>query len=90
MQEDGGLYRLEGKVNFKDSKSLFEDNSATEGGVFSCSLCNIVLYRTLMRKNQAKRGGVVKLESQGNFTSIEASYHFNLAQEIGGVIFVTT
>lgn len=43
-----------------------------------------------MRKNQAKRGGVVKLESQGNFTSIEASYHFNLAQEIGGVIFVTT
>jgi len=43
-----------------------------------------------MKKNMAKRGGVVKLEAQGNFTSIFSAYQFNLAQDIGGVIFVTT
>ncbi len=32
----------------------------------------------------------MKLESQANFTSIDSVFSFNLASEIGGVIFVTT
>jgi len=37
MREDGGLFRMEGKVNFTDIGSTFSDNSGAEGGVFSCS-----------------------------------------------------
>jgi hypothetical protein len=90
MLEDGGLFRLEGRVQFTDFESSFTDNSAAEGGVFSCSMCNITLRGTKIKKNQAKRGGVVKLEAQGNFTSINSIFKENLAQDIGGVIFVTT
>jgi|LauGreDrversion4_2_1035121.scaffolds.fasta_scaffold52934_3 hypothetical protein len=43
-----------------------------------------------MKRNLAKRGGVVKLEAYGNFTSIMSYYQLNLATDIGGVIFVTT
>ena len=63
MLEDGGLFRLEGRVQFTDRNSRYTDNSAAEGGVFSCSMCNITLFFTQLRKNQAKRGGVVKLEA---------------------------
>jgi hypothetical protein len=90
MLEDGGLFRLEGKVNFNDYKSEFEENSAVEGGVFSCSQCNITLDNTVMKNNLAKRGGVVKLEATGNFTSMDCGFYSNQAVEIGGVVFVTT
>jgi len=63
MREDGGLFRMEGKVNFTDIGSTFNDNSGSEGGVFSCSQCNITLVGSRIMKNQAKRGGVIKLES---------------------------
>lgn len=43
-----------------------------------------------MKKNLAKRGGVIKLEASGNFTSIESIFFLNQAVEIGGVVFVTT
>jgi hypothetical protein len=90
MREDGGLFRMEGKVNFTDIGSTFSENSGAEGGVFSCSQCNITLQKSRVLNNQAKRGGVIKLESQGNFTSIGSTFQLNKAQEIGGVIFVTT
>jgi hypothetical protein len=37
MMEDGGLFRMEGKVNFYDEGSQYFENSGVEGGVFSCS-----------------------------------------------------
>jgi hypothetical protein len=63
MLEDGGVFRIEGRTNFVDTKSIYKYNSASEGGVFSCSICNITLQGTEMRKNEAKRGWVVKLEA---------------------------
>lgn len=37
ISDDGGLFRLEGKVNLTDTGSRYHDNSAVEGGIFSCS-----------------------------------------------------
>jgi hypothetical protein len=50
-QEDGGIFRMEGKVNFTDFSSTYEYNSAIEGGVFSCSGCNITLVKTKLHNN---------------------------------------
>jgi hypothetical protein len=43
-----------------------------------------------MKKNLAKRGGVIKLEASGNLTSMFCGFYFNQGVEIGGVVFVTT
>jgi hypothetical protein len=43
-----------------------------------------------MKKNLAKRGGVIKLEASGNLTSMYCGFFFNQGVEIGGVVFVTT
>jgi len=51
MRDDGGLFRMEGKVNYTDEGSLYSDNSGVEGGVFSCSQCNITLVDSLLMKN---------------------------------------
>ena len=37
---------MEGKVNFTDIGSTYELNSAIEGGVLSCSGCNITLIKS--------------------------------------------
>lgn len=50
-QEDGGIFRMEGKVNFTDLSSTYEFNSAIEGGVFSCSGCNITLVKSKLHNN---------------------------------------
>lgn len=50
-REDGGIFRLEGKVNFTDSESTYKDSSAIEGGVWSCSGCNITLFKTKLLYN---------------------------------------
>ena len=62
---------MEGKVNFTDMTSTYEFNSAIEGGVFSCSGCNITLIKTKLHNNLALRGGVVKLEASGNLTTFQ-------------------
>jgi|LauGreDrversion4_2_1035121.scaffolds.fasta_scaffold07131_4 predicted outer membrane repeat protein len=90
MSEDGGLFRIEGKVNFTDYSSTYEDNSGYEGGVISCSGCNLTMTRTKFKSNQARRGGVIKLEASGNLTTDLCSFTSNSAFELGGVIFVTT
>jgi hypothetical protein len=46
LNEDGGVFRIEGKVNFTDSGSTYQDNSAIEGAVISCSGCNVTLSKT--------------------------------------------
>lgn len=46
MCEDGGVFRVVGKVNFTDYSSTFTSNSAFEGGAISCSTCNLTLSRT--------------------------------------------
>jgi hypothetical protein len=81
---------MEGKVNFTDDGSKFNDNSAVEGGIFSCSQCNITLIGSTIKTNKAQRGGVVKLEANGNLTTIGVYFEKNEGTEIGGVIFVTT
>ncbi len=63
MSKDGGLFRMEGNINFTDTKSVYSYNSAIEGGVLSCSNCNITLVDSTLMLNTAQRGGVVKLES---------------------------
>ncbi|TNV88247.1 hypothetical protein FGO68_gene13755 [Halteria grandinella] len=89
-REDGGIFRLEGKVNFTDTESTYQDNSAIEGGVWSCSGCNITLEKTKLYYNQARRGGVLKLEASGNLTVIQGYFEQNSAYEQAGVLFVTT
>ena len=81
---------MEGKVNFTDSGSTYSLNSAIEGGVLSCSGCNITLSRTKFLNNQALRGGVIKLEATANLTTFMTLFTENSAYEIGGVIFATT
>jgi len=63
---------MEGKVNFTDFGSTYEFNSAIEGGVLSCSGCNITLIKSKLRNNLALRGGVIKLEASGNLTTFQA------------------
>jgi hypothetical protein len=46
ISEDGGIFRLEGKVNFTDDRSIYSDNSAVEGAIISCSGCNVTLTKS--------------------------------------------
>jgi hypothetical protein len=61
-------------VNYTDTKSSFTDNSAIDGGIFSCSQCNITLVETVFEKNQALIGGVIKIESSANLTAIDVLF----------------
>jgi predicted outer membrane repeat protein len=90
INEDGGVFRLEGKVNFTDSKSTYSDNSAIEGAIISCSGCNVTMVKSTISNNQAIRGGVIKLEALANFTAYQVYFVQNSARELGGVIFATT
>jgi len=87
---NGGLFRLEGQVNYTDIKSRFHDNSAIDGGVFSCSQCNLTLITTTCEKNQANIGGVFKIESSANLTTLNSIFRHNTAYQVGGVISLTT
>ena len=37
----------------------------------------MTLYKTVLKKNLAKRGGVIKLEASGNFTSMGCGFFYN-------------
>ena len=77
-------------MNFTDFKSRYSDNSAIEGGIISCSGCNITLVKSVFSNNQAVRGGVIKLEASANFTVYQVQFSKNSARELGGVMFATT
>jgi hypothetical protein len=68
---------MEGKVNFTDIGSTYELNSAIEGGVLSCSGCNITLVKSKFQNNEAVRGGVIKLESSANLTTFQTVFKEN-------------
>lgn len=76
---NGGLFRIEGQVNYTDKSSHFHDNSAIDGGVFSCSQCNITLQSSLCEQNQANIGGVIKIESSANLTTLSSIFTHNTA-----------
>lgn len=86
----GGVFWLTQGTNFYDYASVFEYNSAANGGVINCQTCRMDLQLTFFQYNQAWRGGAIELKENAYMKTRRVKFDRNLAYYTAGAIYVNT